>query len=92
MTCEVEATLVVQVMVAEEVLIPLTARLEITGAGWEAAVQVRVVIEYGGNESEAAALKLAIVLDTGATTNEFSLVSVILVDVSCVICTVPVGT
>jgi hypothetical protein len=54
-------------------------------------VQVRVVIENGGKLNVADGLKLERVLETGTTTAEFSFVSVMLAEVSCCICTVPLG-
>ena len=92
-TCELDVWSVVQVMIADVLVIPLAVTLVIRGrVGAEPPpVQVRRVIEYGGNESAAAGLKLALVLVTGETTSAVSFVSVRLGDVSSVTCTVPDG-
>jgi len=55
------------------------------------AAVVSTVIENGGSDRPVAGLKPLSVLLTGSTTSAVSLLSVMLAEVICVICTVPEG-
>jgi hypothetical protein len=94
-TCELEAWLVVQVIVAEFEVIPVADTDAIAGSVGEGVLvpppHVMSVIEKGGRLSGFDELKLLTLLTTGVTTCEVSFVSVRRADVSTVICTLPAG-